>query len=61
MMASQSPWFSNEVSRQSQNELPRTLLNGLVIAQTPARLEFVYTFVALDPDGHRLRAYKLAS
>lgn len=34
--------------------------NGLVIAQKPTRMEFGYTFVALDPDGHRLRVYKLA-
>lgn len=33
--------------------------SGLVIAQQPARMEFGYTFVALDPDGHRLRVYKL--
>lgn len=34
--------------------------NGLVIAQGPTHMEFGYTFVALDPDGHRLRVYKLA-
>jgi len=28
---------------------------GLVIAQAPTELDFGYTFVALDPDGHRLR------
>jgi len=28
---------------------------GLVIAQKPERMEFGHTFVALDPDGHRLR------
>jgi len=32
---------------------------GVVIAQKPVRLEFGYTFVGLDPDGHRLRVYKL--
>jgi predicted enzyme related to lactoylglutathione lyase len=30
---------------------------GLKIAQTPTRMDFGYTFVALDPDGHRLRVY----
>ncbi|MES2048926.1 MAG: VOC family protein [Pseudomonadota bacterium] len=30
---------------------------GLVIAQTPTSLDFGYTFVALDPDGHRLRVF----
>lgn len=28
---------------------------GVAIAQAPTRLEFGYSFVALDPDGHRLR------
>jgi catechol 2,3-dioxygenase-like lactoylglutathione lyase family enzyme len=32
---------------------------GLVIAQTPQNVEFGYTFVALDPDGHRLRVLAL--
>lgn len=30
---------------------------GLAIAQAPARMDFGYTCVALDPDGHRLRAF----
>lgn len=30
---------------------------GLKIAQPPTRMEFGYTFVALDLDGHRLRVY----
>jgi len=30
---------------------------GLVIAQSPADLDFGRTFVALDPDGHRLRVF----
>ncbi len=33
---------------------------GIVIAQEPTRMEFGYTFAGLDPDGHRLRVYKLA-
>lgn len=28
---------------------------GLPFAQEPSELDFGYTFVALDPDGHRLR------
>ena len=28
---------------------------GLAIAQTPQKMDFGHTFVALDPDGHRLR------
>lgn len=30
---------------------------GLAIAQPPTRLDFGYTCVALDPDGHRLRVF----
>ena len=30
---------------------------GLEMVQTPCRLDFGYTFVALDPDGHRLRVF----
>ena len=30
---------------------------GLTIVQAPCMLDFGYTFVALDPDGHRLRVF----
>jgi len=30
---------------------------GLPIAQAPVELDFGHTFVALDPDGHRLRVF----
>lgn len=30
---------------------------GLAVAQAPTRMDFGYTFVALDPDGHRLRVF----
>ncbi|SMF01800.1 VOC family protein [Pseudogulbenkiania subflava] len=30
---------------------------GLEIRQAPVRMDFGYTFVALDPDGHRLRVF----
>src|SRR5436305_1414430 len=30
---------------------------GVPIAQTPAEMNFGLTFVALDPDGHKLRLY----
>lgn len=30
---------------------------GMPIAQPPTRMDFGYTFVALDPDGHRLRVF----
>ncbi len=32
---------------------------GLAIAQHPVEMDFGYTFVAEDLDGHRLRVYKL--
>ncbi|NML46833.1 drug:proton antiporter [Ramlibacter sp. G-1-2-2] len=30
---------------------------GVPVAQAPTRMDFGYTCVALDPDGHRLRAF----
>jgi len=30
---------------------------GLTIAQAPTEMDFGRTFVALDPDGHRLRVF----
>ena len=32
---------------------------GLRIAQAPCEMDFGFTFVALDPDGHRLRVLAL--
>ncbi len=34
---------------------------GLKIVQEPTRMDFGYTFVAEDPDGHRLRPFVLAN
>ena len=34
---------------------------GLLIAQPPTQMDFGYTFVALDPDGHRLRVYSYST
>ncbi|KEA62875.1 hypothetical protein ADIMK_2984 [Marinobacterium lacunae] len=34
---------------------------GLGFAQSPVDMEFGYTFVALDPDGNRLRVYSPAA
>lgn len=31
--------------------------HGLTIAQPPTKMDFGFTFVALDPDGHRLRVF----
>lgn len=33
---------------------------GISIVQTPCQLDFGYTFVACDPDGHRLRVFVLS-
>ena len=30
---------------------------GVSFAQTPTEMDFGYTFVALDPDGHRIRVF----
>jgi predicted enzyme related to lactoylglutathione lyase len=30
---------------------------GLAVLQPPTEMDFGYTFVALDPDNHRLRVY----
>lgn len=34
---------------------------GVPIAQTPTDMDFGRTFVALDPDGHRVRVFRPAS
>jgi catechol 2,3-dioxygenase-like lactoylglutathione lyase family enzyme len=34
---------------------------GLAFAQAPTQMDFGYTFVALDPDGHRLRVFAPAA
>jgi predicted enzyme related to lactoylglutathione lyase len=34
---------------------------GLPIVQEPTRMDFGFTFVAVDPDGHRLRSFALAN
>ncbi|MFQ1619497.1 VOC family protein [Aeromonas veronii] len=36
------------------------LARGLTQIQAPTKMEFGYTCMALDPDGHRLRLYCLA-
>ena len=35
----------------------RLAAQGAVIAQAPTHADFGYTFLALDPDDHRLRAF----
>lgn len=48
------------------NEAVRTLhaawsAHGTAIAQPLTEMDFGYTFVALDPDGHRLRVFAPSS
>lgn len=34
---------------------------GLTVLQTPVEMDFGYTFVVADPDGHRLRVYAMSA
>jgi predicted enzyme related to lactoylglutathione lyase len=34
---------------------------GLEVVQEPTRMDFGFTFVVADPDGHRLRPFVLAA
>jgi catechol 2,3-dioxygenase-like lactoylglutathione lyase family enzyme len=45
----------NEAAVSSRAETLRGL--GLKIAQEPTNMDFGFTFVAIDPDGHRLRFF----
>lgn len=55
--------FGGEIALpQSENQQVDTLFaawkqRGLSILQEPTPMDFGYTFVALDPDGHRLRVF----
>jgi len=45
-------------SKESVDECHREWIRkGLPIAQPPTEMDFGYTFVAQDPDGHRLRVF----
>lgn len=52
--------FAAESDREVDDLFAEWTGNGIVIAQNPTRMDFGYTFVGLDPDGHRLRVYKIA-
>jgi catechol 2,3-dioxygenase-like lactoylglutathione lyase family enzyme len=43
-----------EAVRRTHSEWSR---RGILIAQSPTEMEFGHSFVALDPDGHRLRIF----
>jgi catechol 2,3-dioxygenase-like lactoylglutathione lyase family enzyme len=49
--------FSAQDTDSLQSMYTRWCAQGLRIVQTPTDKEFGRTFVALDPDGHRLRAF----
>lgn len=49
--------FATENKTVVNNMYKNWVEKGLVIAQTPTQMEFGFTFVALDPDGHRLRVF----
>lgn len=52
--------LSEDSDAQVEERFAEWTGEGIVIAQKPTRMSFGYTFTALDPDGHRLRVYKLA-
>lgn len=52
--------FAAESDTEVDDTFADWTAKGIVVAQTPFRLQFGYTFVGFDPDGHRLRVYKLA-
>ena len=52
------PVASNEAVETMHSDWSK---RGLVMAQAPTDMDFGYTFVALDPDGHRLRVYAPAA
>lgn len=49
--------FSVESVSEVHDLYARWQANGLRILQEPNQLDFGFTFVALDPDGHRLRVF----
>jgi predicted lactoylglutathione lyase len=51
--------FSVVDSEQVDATYSRWVKQGLSIAQEPVQMDFGYTFVALDPDNHRLRVYTM--
>ncbi|MBV1774289.1 VOC family protein [Burkholderiaceae bacterium DAT-1] len=49
--------FTVESDAEVDAQFARWTAAGLTMAQTPTQMDFGYTFVALDPDGHRLRVF----
>jgi catechol 2,3-dioxygenase-like lactoylglutathione lyase family enzyme len=56
--ASGGEWaFSVDTPAGVEALYERWRLRGMAIAQAPTWLDFGYSFVAIDHDGHRLRVY----
>ena len=53
--------FALEADSQVDATHARWVGRGLPILQAPQRMDFGYTFVASDPDGHRLRVFAPAA
>src|SRR6202789_911557 len=49
--------FSMENKEAVESTYRTWTTRGLTILQTPVLMDFGYTFVALDPDQHRLRVF----
>jgi predicted enzyme related to lactoylglutathione lyase len=52
--------FMCELPQQVDVLYQRWCEQGLKMIQLPVTLDFGYSFVACDPDGHRLRVYSLS-
>jgi predicted enzyme related to lactoylglutathione lyase len=52
--------FMCELPQQVDVLYQRWSEQGLKMIQPPVTLDFGYSFVACDPDGHRLRVYSLS-
>lgn len=52
--------FMCELQQQVDALYQRWCEQGLEMIQPPVTLDFGYSFVACDPDGHRLRVYSLS-
>jgi predicted enzyme related to lactoylglutathione lyase len=52
--------FMCELPQQVDVLYQRWNEQGLKMIQPPVTLDFGYSFVACDPDGHRLRVYSLS-
>jgi catechol 2,3-dioxygenase-like lactoylglutathione lyase family enzyme len=45
-------------SKEEVNKIHQTWKDlGVTITQSPCEMDFGYTFVGVDPDGHRLRVF----